>query len=107
MSSSYFKEHEKLGDSSNFFSWKIRLEIIADSNDVLEFVQGKIPESLENASVAAKNNHKKCELKENQIIDDGLQDNLLAYVGNLRKFKDMYDNIVSMYEVNNLNEILS
>jgi len=44
MSSSFFKEHEKLGDSSNFVAWKIRLEIIADNNDVLEYIQGKVYE---------------------------------------------------------------
>jgi len=41
MSSYFFKEHEKLGDSSNFVAWKIRLEIIANNNDVLEYIQGK------------------------------------------------------------------
>ena len=62
---------------------------------------------MENDYVDAKNNHKKGELKEKQIIVHGLQNSLLSYVGNLRKFKDMYDNIVGMYEVNNLNEIIS
>jgi len=35
------------------------------------------------------------------------QNNLLAYVGNLKKSKDMYDKLVGMYEVNNLNEMIS
>ena len=64
MSSSFFKEHEKLGDSSKFDSWKIKLEIIDDNNYVLEYIQGKVFEPLENASTIAKNKHKKCELKE-------------------------------------------
>lgn len=41
MSTSYFKENEKLGDSSNFAAWKIRLEIIAKDNDAWEYIQGK------------------------------------------------------------------
>jgi len=36
MSSSTFKEHERLGDASNFVAWKVRLEIIVDNNDVME-----------------------------------------------------------------------
>jgi len=106
MSSYFFKEHEKLGDSSNFAAWKVRLEIIADNNDVLDSIQGRVLAPPENASIAIKNKHKKGELKAKQIIADGLQDNLLAYVGNLRKSKDMYDKINDMYEVNNLNEII-
>jgi len=104
---SFFKSDEKLGHSSNFVAWKVRLEIIADNNDVLKYIQGKLLESPENASATTKNNHKKGELKERKIIADGLQDNLLAYVGNLRRSKDMYDKIADMYEVNNLNEIIS
>jgi len=41
MSTSYFKENEKLGDSSNFAAWKIRLEIVVDDNNVWEYIQGK------------------------------------------------------------------
>ena len=107
MSSSTFKEHEKLGDASNFAAWKVRLEIITDNNDVLEYIQGRMPKPPENASASLKNRCKKGESKAKQIIVDGLQDHLLAYVGKLRKYKDMHDNIVGMYEINNLNEIIT
>ena len=43
MYSSFFKENEKLGDSSNIVSCKIRLEIIVDNNDALEYIQGMVP----------------------------------------------------------------
>lgn len=84
----FFKEHEKLCGSSNFVAWKFRLEIIANQNDVLDITQGRLPDPLENTSVAVKKKkHKKCELEENKIIVDGLQDIILAYVGNLRRYK--------------------
>ena len=107
MSSFTFKEHEKLGDASSFAAWKVRLEIIAENNDVLEYIQGRIPEPPENASASIKSRYKKGESKAKRIIVDGLQDHLLAYVGNLRKSKDMYDKIADMYEINNLNEIIT
>eukprot|EP00253_Pinus_taeda_P002451 PITA_02451 len=66
-----------------------------------------MPEPLENALASLKNRSKKGESKEKKIIIDGLQDHLLAHVGNLRKSKDMYDNIVGMYEIYNLNEIIT
>ena len=96
-----------MGDSSNFVAWKVRLEIIAVNNDVLDYIQGKVPDSSENPSIAFNNKQNKGELKSNKIIVDGLQDNLLAYVGNLRRFKYMYDKITGMYEFKNLNEIIS
>ena len=73
----------------------------------LNFIQGRVLEPLENVSAAVKDKHKKGKLKAKQIITDSLQDNLLYYVGNLRRSKDMYDKIVGIYEVNNLNEITS
>ena len=107
MSSSFCKDYEKLGDSSNFLAWKIRLEIIVDNNDILEYIQGKVLEPLEKYSACAKKKYKKGELKSNKIIVDDLQDHLLAYVGNLKKSKDMYDKLAGMFEVKNFNEIIS
>lgn len=40
MSPFTFKEHEKLGDASNFSTWKVRYEIIDNNNDVMEYIQG-------------------------------------------------------------------
>lgn len=107
MSTSYFKYYEKLGDSSNFAAWKIRLEEILDENDVLEYVEEKVPVPLKNALATGKSKYKKGELKANKILFDGLQDHLLVYVGSLKKPKDIYDKLAGMYEVNNLNHILS
>ena len=107
MSSSTFKEHEKLGEASSFATWKVTLEVIADNNDVLEYIQGRMPDPPKNTSSSIRNIYKKGESKSKKIIDDGLQDHLLAYVGNLRKYKYMYDKIVCMYEINNLNEIIT
>ena len=80
-----------MGDSSNFAAWKIRLKIITDRNDVLEYIQGNVPEPLDNAFAATNNKYNKGELKTKKIIADSLQDSLLAYIGNLMKSKDMYD----------------
>jgi len=96
-----------MGDSSNFATWKVRLEIIVVNNDVLDYIQGKVPEPTESAFATVKNKHKKGVLKEKKIIANGLQDNLLSYVENLRRSKDMHDKVIRMYEVNNLNEILT
>lgn len=102
MSTSYFKENEKLGDSSNYVAWKIRLEIILEDNNVLEYIQEKVPAPLESAPTTAKNNYKKGELKVKKILINVLQDILLAYVGNLKNSKEMFDKLAGMYEVKKL-----
>lgn len=96
-----------MGDASNFDARKVRSKIIVDNIDLLECIQGRIPKPLEDASATLKNMYKKGECKAKKIITDGLQDNLLADVGNLIKSKDMYDKIAGMYKVNNLNEIIT
>jgi len=64
---SFFKSDEKLGDSSNFATWKVRLEIVADNNDVLDYIKGKVPAPPENASKSFKKKHKKGELKQSKL----------------------------------------
>lgn len=76
MSTSYFKDSEKLGDSSNFVAWKIRLEVTLDENDVLEYVEGKVPVPPENAIATAKSKYKKGDLKAKKINIDVLCCNL-------------------------------
>jgi len=56
-----------LQDTSNFVAWKVRLEIIAENNDVLEYIQGRMPEPPENASASLKRRYKKGKSKENQL----------------------------------------
>lgn len=59
-------------------------------------MEGKISPPLENASQDVKSKYKKGEIKAKKIIIDSLK---------LRRSKEMYDNIVNMYEVNNLSHI--
>jgi len=107
MSTSFFKGDEKLSDSSNIVAWKIRLEVILYENDILEYVEGKVPEPPENAPVVAKSKYKKDEIKAKEILIDSLKDHLLTYVGKFNKSKDIHHKPVGMYDVNNLNHILS
>ena len=60
-----------------------------------------------NASVVAKSKYKKGEVKAKKIIIDSIQKHLVAYISNLGTSKETYDTLVGMYEVSNLNHILS
>ena len=67
MITSFFKDSEKLGDSSKFVAWKTILEV-----DVLQYVQVNIPESPENVLSTTTSKYKKGEIKAKSIIIDGL-----------------------------------
>lgn len=103
MSSSYFKNEEKLVDASNFFPWKARLDITIEEHDVLEYVA----EPIENSNAAITARCKKGKVKAKKIILDSLGDHLITYVSNLKKDKEMYDKLIGMYQVNNLSQILA
>ena len=45
-------------------------------------------------------------LKAKKILIDGLQDHLLVYIGRLENSRDIYDKLVGIYEVKNLNQFL-
>lgn len=70
-------------------------------------MQAKVLGPPKNASTAVKSKYKKGDLKAKKILIDGFQDHLHVYVGSLKKSKDIYGNLVGMYEVNNLNYIIS
>lgn len=106
MSTSYFKDNEKLADSSGFATWKTMTNVALDEYDVLEYVEGKISPPPENAPQAAKSKYKKGEIKAKKFIIDSLRDHLLVYISFLNASKEMYNKIVGMYEVNNLSHIM-
>lgn len=107
MNTSYFKIEEKLDNSSSYVVWRAKVDLNLEENDVLEYVEGKEPEPLENYSATIKSKYNKGEVKAKKIIIESLRDHLVTYVAKLKKFKEMYDRMVGMYEVKNLNHILS
>lgn len=78
-----------------------------DENDVLEYMEGKVHEPPENAFVYLKSKYNKGEIKSKKIIIDSLLDHLIIYISKLNNSKEIYDKLFGMYEVNNLNRILS
>jgi len=87
MSTSYFKDNEKLADSSGFATSKTRIYVTLDEYGVLEDVEGKISSPPENAPQAAKSKYKKGDIKAKKIIIDSLRDHLHVYISSLKTSK--------------------
>lgn len=107
MASSYFKIEEKLNDASNFGPWKARVDITLEEHDVWEYVEGTIADPPQNASAAVNSKYKKGEIKARKNILDSLSDHLITYVFRFKKDKEMYDKLIDMFSISNLNQIIA
>lgn len=95
-SSSYFPAEDKLHDKSDYHGWKMSLDLTLEEKEVMDYVQGKIPESPSNALVAAKTKYNKVEVKAKKIIRDSIDKHLMAYISKLKTSKEIYDGLVDM-----------
>jgi hypothetical protein len=73
---------DMLEGSGNFRSWKHRLQMILDENDLLEHVTVGVPEPEEEEQ---KTKHKKNEKKAKRIVSDSVKDHLIPHISNYRQ----------------------
>ena len=59
-----------------------------------------------NASAAARSKWTKGEVKARKIIRDSIDKRLVAYVSELTTSKEIYDRLVSLFKVNDANQVL-
>jgi hypothetical protein len=71
---------DRLKGSGNFRSWKHRLQMILDENDLLEHVTVGVLEPEEGEQ---KTKHKKNEKKAKRIVSVSVKDNLIPHISKL------------------------
>jgi hypothetical protein len=95
---------DRLEGSRNFRSWKHRLQMILDENDVLEHVTVGVPEPDEEEQ---KTKHKKNEKKEKRIVSDSVKDHLFPHISELQKARQIYEALGRLYESKDISQNLS
>jgi len=106
-STSYdFKENDKLTGRDDFHAWKMILELKLEDHDLMDHVLGKIQEPPSNATAAAKTKYKKGEIKAKLMIRESIHKSVVAYISELGTSKEMYDKLILMFKVNNVNQVL-
>jgi len=105
-SSSYFPVEDKLHDKFDYHGWKMSLDLTSKEKEVMDYMQGKIPEPPSNATTVAMTKYNRVEVKEKKIIRDSIDKHLVAYISELKTSKEIYDRLVSMFKVSNANQIL-
>jgi hypothetical protein len=95
---------DRLEGSGNFISWKHRLHMILNENDLLEYVTVGVPE-LEEEEKNTK--HKKNEKKAKRIVLDSVKDHLIPHTSELQTARKMYEALSRLYESKDISQNLS
>jgi hypothetical protein len=95
---------DRLEGSRNFISWKHRLQMILDENDLLENVTVVVPELDEEEQ---KTKHKKNEKKAKRIVSDSIKDHLIPHISELQTARQMYEALNRLYESKDISQNLS
>eukprot|EP00253_Pinus_taeda_P032298 PITA_32298 len=82
------------------------IDLTLEDQGVLDHVRGNIVEPPSNASAAARNKWKTGEVKTRKIIRDSIDKRLVAYISDLNTSKEIYDRLVSLFKVNDANQVL-
>ncbi len=82
------------------------LDITLEEQEVLEHVRGGIVEPPSNASAAVRNKWTEGEVKAKKIIQDSIEKRLVAYISDMNTSKEIYDRLVSLFKVNDANQVL-
>jgi hypothetical protein len=91
---------DKLEGVENFRSWKYRIGLVLEENDLAKFVKGEIPKPDD---AAEKTKHQKDIIRAKRIIADSIKDHLIPYVSSKKTPKEMFDALTRLYEGKNIN----
>jgi hypothetical protein len=85
---------DRLDESYNFGSWKHKIILIIEENELLDHVKQVLPEPKEE-EVKAK--HKKNKIKAKRILTDSIKDHLIPNVSELKTPNDMFYALTRLY----------
>jgi hypothetical protein len=89
---------DTLDGEDNFRSWKHRIQIILEENELLDHVKKMIPEPEDKE---AKVKFKKNEVKAKRILTNSIKDHMIPSVSELKTSNEMFDSVTILYESNN------
>jgi hypothetical protein len=89
---------DRLDGASNFSSWKSRLQITLEEDDLLSLIEKTLPEI---ATDEEKDDWKADDVKARKIIIYSVRGHLLPRIATLKTTYEMYDALKRMFESNN------
>ena len=95
------KLDENLEGANNFRSWKYRISLVLEENELDSYIHEEVP-ILEGDEEKAL--HKKNIVMENRIIGNSIKDHLIPQVSSLKTLKAMFDVLTKLFEGKNINQ---
>jgi tryptophan 2,3-dioxygenase len=89
---------DRLDGESNFSSWKSRLQVTLEEDDLLDVATKTLPAT---ATDIEKKIRKEEDVKARKLIIYSVRDHLLPRVANLKTTYDMYEALKGMFESDN------
>jgi hypothetical protein len=86
---------DKLEGVENFRSWKFRIALILEENDLARFIKEYIPELTD---VVAKAKYQKDTVRAKRIIADSIKYHLIPQVASKKTPEEIFDALTRMYE---------
>ena len=99
--SHHTKLDEKLEGAENFWSWKYRISLVLEENELDSYIHEEVPVR---EGDEAKALHKKNMVMEKRIIANSIKDHLIPWVSSLKTPKAMFDAITKLFEGKNMNQ---
>ncbi len=98
------KIEDRLEGASNFISWKSKILLILEENDILPYVESEVQEPTDTIEKAT---WKKNKILAKRIIIDSMKDHLIPSISKLKFAEEMFDSLHSVYEINNTSQALA
>ena len=98
--SHHTKLDENLEGDDNFQSWKYRISLVLEKNELDSYISEEVPVP---EGDEAKALHKKKLFMEKRIIADSIKDHLIPQVSSLKTPKSMFDSLTKLFEGKNIN----
>lgn len=98
------KVEDRLDGSSNFSSWKFRILITLEENDLLDYVSKDVEEPFADAE---KVQWRKNKTMAKKILIDSVKDHRVPIISKLDSAKEMFQTLKDLYEFNNTSRALA
>jgi hypothetical protein len=89
---------DRFDGASNFSSWKSRLHVTLEEDDLLDVVTKTLPDT---STEVEKKIRKEEDVKARKLIIYSVRDHLLPHIANLKIAYDMYEALKEMFESDN------
>ena len=92
--SHHTKIYENLEGADNFRSWKYRISLVLEENELDSYISEEVPVP---EGDEAKSLHKNKFVMGKSIIDDSIKDHLIPQVSSLKTPKAMFDALTKLF----------